>query len=122
MKVVNSNLFVDNAGHKGRGVFTSKVLKKGEIIEICHVIEISRKDHQMLVGNIIENYTFVWNTQKKTAAIVLGFGSLYNHTKKPNADYIKKIKQGVMVFKAIKDIKVGEEITIDYGEMHADLT
>jgi uncharacterized protein len=121
LKVVNSHLFVDNAGHKGRGVFTSKVLKKGEIIEICHVIEINKKDHQMLVGNILENYTFVWNTQKKSAAIVLGFGSLYNHTKNHNADYIKKIKQGVMVFKAIKDIKAGEEITIDYGEMHSDL-
>lgn len=117
----NGFLFVSNAGHKGRGVFTSKVLKKGELIEICPVIEVSYKDHQKLVGNILENYTFVWNTRKKSAAILLGFGSLYNHSTKPNADYIKRLKDGTMVFKAVKTIKKGEEITIDYGEMHSDL-
>ena len=90
-KIVNGDIFVANAGHKGRGVFTSKVLKKGDLIEICPVIELSYKEHQTLVGHILENYTFVWNTSKKNVAIVLGFGSLYNHSAKPNADYIKKI-------------------------------
>jgi SET domain-containing protein len=120
-KIANGDIFVSNAGHKGRGVFTSKVLNKGDVIEICPVIEIKYKDHQMLSGNILENYTFVWNTKKRSAGILLGFGSLYNHTTKPNADYIKNLKEGVMVFKAIKKIKAGEEITIDYGDMHADL-
>lgn len=119
--IKNDYLFVSNAGHKGRGVFTSKLLKKGELIEICPVIEVSFKDHQGLIGNILENYTFVWNTKKKSAAILLGFGSLYNHTTNPNADYTKKLKEGVMVFKATKTIKKGEEITINYGEMHSDL-
>jgi len=114
-------LFVSNAGHKGRGVFTSKILKKGELIEICPVIEVSYKDHQKMVGHILENYTFVWSSKKKSAAIVLGFGSLYNHSTSPNADYIKKLKKGEMVFKALKTIPAGEEITIDYGDMHSDL-
>jgi uncharacterized protein len=120
-KISNTNLFVANAGHKGRGVFTSKVLNKGDLIEICPVIEMNYKDHQKLVGHIMENYTFVWNARKKSAAIVLGFGSLYNHSSKPNADYIKNLKEGVMIYKALRKIKAGEEITIDYGEMHADL-
>lgn len=79
------------------------------------------KEHQKLVGHIMENYTFVWDSRKKSVAILLGFGSLYNHSVKPNADYIKKLKDGVMIFKAMRKIKAGEEITIDYGEMHADL-
>jgi len=120
-KISNTNLFVSNAGHKGRGVFTSKILKKGDLIEICPVIELSYKEHQGLLGHILENYAFVWNTRKKNVAILLGFGSLYNHSSKPNADYIKRIADGVMVFKALKTIKAGEEITIDYGDMHADL-
>jgi SET domain-containing protein len=119
--ISNTNLFVSYAGHKGRGVFTSKVLKKDDLIEICPVIELSYKEHQSLSGHTLENYTFVWNTSKKNVAIVLGFGSLYNHSAKPNADYIKKIKEGVMVYKALKTIKAGEEITIDYGDMHSDL-
>lgn len=119
--ISNANLFVSYAGHKGRGVFTSKILKKGELIEICPVIELSYKEHQKLSGHILENYAFVWNTRKRSVAILLGFGSLYNHSSKPNADYIKKLSDGVMVFKALKNIKAGEEITIDYGDMHADL-
>lgn len=119
--ISNTNLFVANAGHKGRGVFTSKILNKGDLIEICPVIVMTYKEHQKLVGHIMENYTFVWDTRKKSVAILLGFGSLYNHSVKPNADYIKKLKEGVMVFKAMRRIKAGEEITIDYGEMHADL-
>ena len=58
-------LVVRKAGHKGRGVFTSKEIKKGDIIEICPIIELSKKDHYMLIDNLLENYTFVWNTQKK---------------------------------------------------------
>src|SRR5574343_207342 len=119
--IKNDHLFVSNAGHKGRGVFTSKLLKKGDLIEICPVIEVSYKDHQKMVGHILENYTFVWNTKKRRAAIILGYGSLYNHSGKPNADYLKRLKDGVMIFKALKNIKPGEEITIDYGEMHSDL-
>ena len=119
--ISNTNLFVSNAGHKGRGVFTSKILKKGDVIEICPVIELSYKEHQDMVGNVLENYAFVWNTKKRNIAILLGFGSLYNHSNKPNADYTKRIKDGVMVFKALKTIKAGQEITIDYGDMHADL-
>ncbi len=119
--LINGEIFVSNAGHKGRGVFTSKILYKGDVIEICPVIEIKYKEHQMLTGHILENYTFVWNTKKRSAAILLGFGSLYNHNTKPNADYVKSIKDGVMIFKALKTIKKGEEITIDYGDMHADL-
>jgi SET domain-containing protein len=115
-------LVVRKAGHKGRGVFTSKEIKKGDIIEICPIIELSKKDHYMLIDNLLENYTFVWNTQKKSAAIVLGFGSLYNHSKSNNATYNKKIKENVMVFKATKNIAVNEEITIDYGDMHSDLS
>lgn len=117
----NNFLVVRNAGHKGRGVFTSKEIKKGDIIEICPIIELSKKDHYMLIDNLLENYTFVWNTQKKSAAIVLGYGSLYNHSKNYNATYIKKIKENVMLFKATKTIAANEEITIDYGDMHSDL-
>ncbi len=118
IKLHQSNLYVENAGHKGRGVFTSKKIMKGEIIEFCPVIEINKKDHYMLIGNKLENYVFEWNNSKKTAAVVLGYGSLYNHSQKANAEYLKNIKENIMVFKATKNIKVNDEILINYGESH----
>jgi DNA polymerase-3 subunit alpha len=44
------------------------------------------------------------------------------HFEKEVAAYNKKIKENVMVFKATKNIAVNQEITIDYGDMHSDLS
>ena len=51
----------------------------------------------------------------KKVAIALGFGSLYNHSKKPNAEWEIKKSSHTIVFRAIKNIRKGKEITIDYG-------
>jgi SET domain-containing protein len=57
------------------------------------------------------NYVFVWEDNK--FAVALGYGSLYNHSYEPNAKYIRK--KDKILFQAIKDIKSGEEITINYN-------
>ena len=41
--------------------------------------------------------------------------SLYNHSYKPNAIYIRKVSEKVIDFVAIRDIEAGEEITINYN-------
>ena len=47
---------------------------------------------------------------------MLGYGSLYNHSKNLNAniDYDVKELKNYLFFQAIKDIKAGEEISYDY--------
>jgi SET domain-containing protein len=47
--------------------------------------------------------------------MVLGNGSLYNHSFKPNAQYIRKYEDKLMEYVALQDIEVGEEITINYN-------
>jgi len=48
-------------------------------------------------------------------AICFGFGSLYNHAYEANATYRKLIKEQVIEFVAIKAIKKGNEITVNYN-------
>ncbi len=116
----------------GRGVFAAIIIKKGEIIEHCPVIETPVKDYQYLRKTELRNYYFLWNKVKprgndlwgksskfkirnKRAAITLGYGSLYNHSYNPNATYKKKFKEKTIDFIAIRSIKKGEEITVNYN-------
>ena len=46
---------------------------------------------------------------------MLGFGSLYNHSYEPNAKYVRRVSKRVVEFVAIKDIKKGQEITVNYN-------
>lgn len=96
-----------------RGVFAKDLIKKDEVIEICPVLVVPRKDYPILKKTILRNYYFMWG--KVTCGICLGFGSLYNHSYKPNATYKKDIKDQTIRFIAIKNIKKGEEITVNYN-------
>jgi SET domain-containing protein len=69
-------------------------------------------------GFTLRDYYFMWG--KITCAICLGFGSLYNHSYRPNATYKKLIKEQVIKFIAIEDIKRGKEITVNYNYGNPD--
>ncbi len=61
---------------------------------------------------MLSEYVFAWG--KKTVALALGYGSLYNHSYKPNARY-EDDGQQTKVYIAIKAISAGEEVTINYN-------
>jgi hypothetical protein len=97
----------------GRGVFASTSIKKDKIIESCPVLVLPRKDYPLVKRTELRNYYFMWG--KSTSAICFGYGSIYNHSYEPNATYVKRIKQKRIDFVAIKSIKKGEEITVNYN-------
>lgn len=99
----------------GRGVFAKQDIGKNEIIESCPVIVLSREELFIAAPTILSNYYFNWSEKKFSVAIVLGYGSLYNHAKKPDADFTPDIPRKTMVFTALRDITKGEEIFICYS-------
>jgi len=103
----------------GRGVFARNNIKKGEMIERCPTIEIPSEDAANLTDSIIITYVYHLGKEKERALLPLGFGPIYNHTYRPNADY--KIKQNgkFIDFIANKDIKKDEEITVNYNSENA---
>ncbi|WP_066633022.1 SET domain-containing protein [Desulfolucanica intricata] len=103
---------------KGRGVFACRKFKRGDIIELAPVLLIPSSDLPNIKNTVLKDYYFIWchdENNRRIGAIVLGYGSLYNHSYTPNAKFIKKYKDLIVEFKALKDIEEGEEITINYN-------
>lgn len=100
----------------GRGVFAKCNIKRGEIIERCPVIEVSKHDASNLKESILVTYFFYYGKNKEKLFIALGFGSIYNHTYKPNAKYEIKQKEKIIEFIALSDINKNDEITVNYNK------
>lgn len=105
-----------NIINAGRGVFASFDIKKGEIIERCPVIEVSKHDTSNLRDSVLVTYFFYHGKNKEKSFIALGFGSIYNHSYKPNAKYEIQEKEKIIEFKVLSDIKKNDEITVNYNK------
>jgi SET domain-containing protein len=103
---------VKNSLLHGKGVFAKRGFNKGELIEKCPVIAFSKDELKELDKTVFYNYYFSW---KNGGAIALGLGSLYNHSYRPNAIYLKDFKRGFITFRALKTIKKNEEILVNYN-------
>jgi len=103
---------------KGRGVVATEDIAKGEIIETCPIIFISKREAEMIekLSDVLEYY-YLWQYTIDKFCIMFGYGSMYNHSKEnPNADidFDTENPKNYLMFEAIKDIKAGEEIAMDY--------
>lgn len=105
-----TDLVVRKIRGMGRGVFAGRMFRRGEVIEVCPVLRIASGTSP--VG--LEYYVFKWGTEDKELAVALGYGSLYNHSPKPNAAFTTRYARGEVVFRATRDIDAGEQIFIDY--------
>lgn len=100
--------------YKGNGVFATANFKPGEIIEKCPVITMRPKERKFAEETILDYYIYPWKTLND-AAVVLGYGAVYNHSYEPNAKWIRDYDRNLMIYKAIRPIKKGQEVTINYN-------
>ncbi len=94
---------------KGRGVFARVLIPKGTIFETVPMLVCKPDD---IISSSLMNYVYDWGID--TVGIALGYGSLYNHSFKPNARYFDLPLQR-KEFSALRDIQPGEEVTINYN-------
>jgi SET domain-containing protein len=106
---------------KGRGVFATKNFKIGDIIEIAPTLRLTPKERKNAAKTVLNYYMYPWRSTR-SASIVLGYGSLYNHSFEPNADWKQDFRSRNMVYRALKPIKAGEEITVNYNGEPDDMT
>jgi SET domain-containing protein len=111
---INLPFIVGNSpGLNIRGIIASQVIKKNQVIERCPIIMVSKKEEAALKQTVLWKYYYEWN--QKYHCICLGYGSLINHSYTPNARYAFNTKTKELIFKALKQIKPGEEITVNYN-------
>jgi hypothetical protein len=82
----------------GRGLVSDTDLACNELIAECEVIPLSKVDTDKLEDTILASYKFTY--AKGRDCIVLGVGSLFNHSETPNVIYrLERIgKRKVMRF------------------------
>ena len=94
---------------KGRGVFARGLIPKGTVFETVPMLVCKQKD---ILESTLMNYVYAWGTD--TVGVALGYGSMYNHSYKPNARYFDLPLQR-KEFVSLRDIQPGEEVTINYN-------
>ncbi len=113
-------VYIDNSETlQIRGVHASRRIHKGELIESCPIIPLREEDTAHIDETVLTKYYFGWKDE--TNCIVLGYGSLYNHSDNPNAEYRRNFADHVLEFYALRDIREEEEITIKYNQGDREL-
>ncbi|WP_427050825.1 SET domain-containing protein [Paenibacillus sp. TC-CSREp1] len=102
-----------DGGEFNRGVFATVDIAKGQLIHQAPVVPYPNEDHEHIEKTILEDYVFEYGANH--TAILLGYGSLINHSYEPNATYDINFENHTFDFYAYTDIKAGEEILINYN-------
>jgi SET domain-containing protein len=76
------------------------------------VLRIPSNQRDLIDRTLLFEYYFDWDGD---AALALGYGSLYNHSGTPNAEYVKDTANDVVMVRAVAAIGPGEEITFTYS-------
>ena len=122
-----NNIVVGDSKIQGRGVFSLRELKKGDIIERCPLLELGNRSKYQL-DPVIFGYSYAqplcgcYDCDKHgfVMHLALGYGMLYNHQDDPNALWKFNYAQLLGDVIAVKDIKSGEEIFVNYGNCYFD--
>jgi SET domain-containing protein len=103
---------------KGRGLFAKKDILKGTILDKSDLLLITEEDYKIIENTIIGNYIFEWTDESNTnltSAILFSPMELMNHSYNNNVNWELFKKEKIIEFKTIKDVKKGEELTVDYN-------
>lgn len=109
---------------EGRGVFTKKDIKAGEIIEIAPLIIFPRKIMEMSIwllqaegvaskDFVLDQYGLTWSNDM--TAIPLGWAAVYNHRDTNNCRFMAYEEEKLLGVKALQDIQANEQCCVSYG-------
>jgi uncharacterized protein len=99
----------------GRGVYTRNSIPEGEIIEVAPVIVMNAQDRIHLDKTLLHDYIFEWGEERNQCCMALGLVPIYNHSYQANCEYDMYFNKETITVKAIRDIKAGEELYINYN-------
>ena len=109
---------------KGRGAFAKKPIAKGTLVDIAYIILIPNKDYKKIKKTNLYNYCYIWEDPKHMPAfknaITLSVSQFINHSYTPNLKYLYDYDNEAIEFSAIRNIKKGEELTVNYNGLVDD--
>lgn len=120
--IPSEKIYIAPSMTHGLGVFARVPIVKDAVIEESPVLVILGDQLSDLVKTELMEYFFAWGQGFKDGVVVWGYGSLFNHSYAPNAKYIKDLRNSLVKFVAIKDIKADQEILVNYNGHPKDKT
>ena len=91
-------------------------IKQGEAIKyLCGNLVAMTPDEEKDLDLTRRDFSIVMSSRKKTPSLFLGPARFSNHDCNANARLVTRGSDGMQVY-AVRSIKVGEEITVNYGE------
>ena len=119
-----NGLRIGNAGKLGRGVFATKDFEKGMLLESSPILVFDQAESAILERTILGNYCYSYEQYEDCACervcLAFGYASFYNHSVRPNAVY--RIGEDRIFVFALKKIKAGTQIKINYNGDPKDKT
>jgi len=113
--IILSCLFIGATDSMGHGVFTSENIEEGTIVETSPVIVMSREERKLLDQTLLHDYIFEWGKKKDQCCMALGYVPVYNHSYRSNCEYEMDFENKTIHIKAVRFIKAGEELFINYN-------
>ena len=109
---------VDYSTIEGRGLFATRNLRPGTVVEEAPVLLIPPEQVDVVDETVLRWYVFDWDGESH--AVVLGKASMCNHGAEPNVELILDDgEQGpVAELTVTRSVKRGEELLLDYGPDH----
>ncbi|KAM3073644.1 histone lysine methyltransferase Set9 [Clarireedia jacksonii] len=97
-------------------VVARRDISKGEVIKyLCGVQVIMTPEEEAHIGLSRRDFSIVISSRNKTASLFLGPARFANHDCDANARLMTTGSAGMQII-AVRDIDVGEEITVTYGD------
>jgi uncharacterized protein len=115
LSLQQSAIFVAPSDLHGKGVFAARDIEVDEVIEVCPTLLFPKAQLEAMRQTVLDDYYFDWGDDGEWFAVCLGYGSLYNHSYTPNAEYGMDFEAETIDFYCIRPISAGEEILINYN-------
>lgn len=110
-----SKVAFGNTPDHGIGVYAKTAITNGELIEVAPLILV---DSDVMAVSNLNDYVYTINKEEDLYAVALGYGSLYNHSDAPNAEWNMDIEKEQLRIIASEDIQEGQEIKVSYGSSY----
>lgn len=105
--------------NRGRGVFARRFIAQGEVIERCWIMPLSVEESTASADMpVLNRYLFPWVDKQRV--LLSGAGFLYNldrltvTRREPNTECVIRVGISAIEFRAMREIRQGEELTWDY--------
>jgi len=101
----------------GHGIFTTKAIPADTTLDECPYLRISADE----CADTLDDYVFNLEPSEEDGdsevySLVLGWGSLFNHSYEHNTEYWHDTDRDLIVFHTIKKVSAGKQLFVNYGK------